>query len=128
MSSCPIPTGHVTFSALAKDGLSCYVVCHQLIRGNMMRKRIINQRAKELTQTDQGWLDLERLERVDITKEDTENLIDSALTPSAEPGWRASQPGEQTVRLLFDEPQRMFVSQVARDTSGLCRSPKIHRP
>jgi hypothetical protein len=25
----------------------------------------------------------------------------------AETGWRASQPGEQLIRLLFDEPQRL---------------------
>jgi hypothetical protein len=56
----------------------------------MIRKRIINQRSKELTQTDQGWLDLERLAQVEITSDDTGHLIDSALTTGAGPGWRAS--------------------------------------
>jgi len=70
-----------------------------------MRKRIINQRSKELASADQGWLDLERLAQVEITSEDAGYLIDSALLIGAGPGWRASQPGEQTVRLLFDEPQ-----------------------
>jgi hypothetical protein len=70
-----------------------------------MRKRIINQRSKELSPSDQGWLDLECLAQVEITSEDAGHLVDSALTIGAGPGWRASQPGEQTIRLLFDEPQ-----------------------
>jgi len=72
-----------------------------------MRKRIINQSSKELSPPDQGWLDLERLARVEITSEDAGHPIESALTTGAGPGWRASQPGEQTIRLLFDEPQRL---------------------
>jgi len=73
----------------------------------MMRKRIINQSEKELSPPDQGWLDLERLARVEITSEDAGHPIESALTTGAGPGWRASQPGEQTIRLLFAEPQRL---------------------
>ena len=77
------------------------------MRGKMMRKRIIKQRSKEPSIDDQAWLDLERLSQVEITSEDAGYLIDSALTTGAGPGWRASQPGEQTIRLLFDEPQRL---------------------
>jgi hypothetical protein len=73
----------------------------------MMRKRIINQSSKELSPPDQGWLDAERLAQVEITSEDAGHPIESALTTGAGPGWRASQPGEQTIRLLFDEPQKL---------------------
>ena len=73
----------------------------------MMRKRIINQSSKELSPPDQGWLDLEGLAQVEITSEDAGHPIESALTTGAGPGWRASQPGEQTIRLLFDVPQRL---------------------
>jgi len=72
-----------------------------------MRKRIINQRSKELSPADQGWLDLERLAQVEITSEDAGHRINSALLIDAGSGWRASQPGEQTIRLLFDEPQQL---------------------
>ena len=27
--------------------------------------------------------------------------------PSSRPGWRAARPGEQTIRLVFDRPQRL---------------------
>src|SRR6185436_17831025 len=33
--------------------------------------------------------------------------IESALLRGNAPGWRASQPGEQLIRLIFDEPQRI---------------------
>jgi hypothetical protein len=72
-----------------------------------MRKRIINQRSREPSPADQGWLDLERLVQVEITSEDAGHRIDSALLIDAGSGWRASQPGEQTIRLLFDEPQQL---------------------
>ena len=44
---------------------------------------------------------------MEVTSEDAEHPIESALIPGAGPGWRAEQPGEQTVRLLFHEPQRI---------------------
>jgi hypothetical protein len=72
-----------------------------------MRKRIIDQSPKDLSPPDQGWLDAERLAQVEITSEDAGHPIESALTTGAGPGWRASQPGEQTIRLLFDEPQKL---------------------
>ena len=72
-----------------------------------MRKRIINQLSKEVSPADQGWLDLERLAQVEITSEDAGHRINSALLIDAGSGWRASQPGEQTIRLLFDEPQQL---------------------
>ena len=42
-----------------------------------------------------------------ITSEEIDYPIESALIPGAGPGWRAAQPGEQTIRLLFDEPLRL---------------------
>jgi hypothetical protein len=53
------------------------------------------------------WLDLEKLARVEVTSEDKDYPIESALLPSETPGWRAAQPGEQTIRLWFDNPQRI---------------------
>ena len=55
----------------------------------------------------QDWLDLEHLVKVEVTSEDALHPIESALLPGAESGWRAAQPGEQTIRLIFDQPQRL---------------------
>jgi len=44
---------------------------------------------------------------VEITSEDPAHPIESAIVPGHEAGWRAAQPGEQTIRLIFDDPQRL---------------------
>lgn len=72
-----------------------------------MRKRIINQDTKDDASANQRWIGLERLAQVEITSEDAIHTIEAALTPGTEEGWRASQPGEQIIRLLFDEPQEL---------------------
>ena len=69
-----------------------------------MRKRIIHQ---DTQSAHQHWLDLERLAQVEITSEDSTHPIEAALKPGTEQGWRASQPGEQVIRLLFDGPQEL---------------------
>jgi hypothetical protein len=73
----------------------------------MMRKRVIPQSSKEPSSADRGWLDLERVAQVEITSEDAAHPIDMALTTGAGPGWRATEPGEQTIRLLLDQPQKL---------------------
>lgn len=69
-----------------------------------MRKRIIAHNAEEDASTGAAWLDLGRISRAELTSEDAEYPIESAVTTMAAGGWRASGPGEQLVRLLFDEP------------------------
>ena len=73
----------------------------------MMRKRFINQSSKEPSSADQDWLDLERLTQVEITSEDPGHPVESALATGGGPGWLAGESGEQTIRLLFDEPQAL---------------------
>jgi hypothetical protein len=72
-----------------------------------MRKRIIGQGLGEVAAAEPGWMDLEGLAQVEITSEDVDFSIESALIPGTSSGWRAAQPGEQTIRLLFDEPRRL---------------------
>jgi len=72
-----------------------------------MRKHIIGHGPRDVSAAEQGWLDLERLAQVEITSEDGDYPIESALIPGTGVGWRAAQPGEQTIRLLFDEPLRL---------------------
>lgn len=72
-----------------------------------MRKRVIGHGPREVSAVEPGWLDLERLAQVEITSEASDYPIESALIPGPGSGWRAAQPGEQTIRLLFDEPLRL---------------------
>ena len=72
-----------------------------------MRKRIINQGVEGVSTADKNWLDLEGLAQAEVSSEDAAHPIESALIPNTGSGWRAAQPGKQTVRLLFDKPQKI---------------------
>ena len=69
-----------------------------------MRKKTIDQISEGISLAGQKWLDLERLAQVEVTSESAAHPIESALIPDTGPGWRAARPGEQTIRVLFDEP------------------------
>lgn len=72
-----------------------------------MRKRIIGHGPGEVEAAEPGWMDLERLTQVEVTSEDVDHPIESALIPGTGSGWRASQPGEQTIRLRCDAPLKL---------------------
>jgi hypothetical protein len=73
-----------------------------------MRKRLITPISKDAPQLDEGWLDLERAAVVEVTSEDKDYPVEAALVSGEMLGWRAGSPGTQTIRLIFDEPQRLI--------------------
>jgi hypothetical protein len=72
-----------------------------------MRKQIFSTNTPETPSAEHGWLDLERLARVELSSEDPAHPVEAALIPGDTRGWQAAFPGEQTIRLLFDEPLRL---------------------
>lgn len=72
-----------------------------------MRKRRITQPQPYSSSGGEGWLDLEPLVTVEVTSEDPSYPVEGALLPGNGGGWRAGEPGPQTLRLIFDEPQRL---------------------
>jgi len=72
--------------------------------GCLMRKQRISSGSEAVSRSGDAWLDLERLAQVEITSESAEHPIESALIPDRGPGWRAAQPGKQTICLIFDHP------------------------
>ena len=72
-----------------------------------MRKRLINPTAERLGTLGQGWLDLDRAAVVEVTSEDEHFPVESAFGAEDARGWRAAAPGHQTIRLIFDHPQRL---------------------
>ena len=72
-----------------------------------MLKRIIAQETQVASPPNDQWLDLGALVHVEITSEEATHPIESGLLPGSASGWRAAQPGPQTVRLVFDQPQRI---------------------
>jgi hypothetical protein len=72
-----------------------------------MRKRQITSTPENAGPSDQAWLDLENAALVEVTSEENGYPIESALLAEQKAGWRAADPGTQTIRLIFDEPQRL---------------------
>ena len=71
-----------------------------------MRKQVMRARPPDQW-PDETWLNLERIAQAELTSEDAAHPIESALLQGNGAGWRAAEPGAQTIRLLFDEPQRL---------------------
>ena len=72
-----------------------------------MRKRIITPTPTIVTAPKEGWLDLEHAASVEVTSEDKDFPVESALSLQPRQGWRAAQSGPQTIRLIFDEYQEI---------------------
>ncbi len=71
-----------------------------------MRKRVV--RGPQIAAAwDQGWLDLDKLASVEVSSEDENHPIESGLLGDEKRGWRAAEFGSQTIRLIFDNPQRL---------------------
>ena len=56
---------------------------------------------------DEAWMNLDHLASVGVSSEDGEYPIESALLQEGKRGWRAANPGAQTIRLVFDESQKL---------------------
>ncbi len=72
-----------------------------------MRKRVITPIPQDARSRDEGWLDLDLGAVVEVTSEEKDYPVESALISGEMRGWRAADPGSQTIRLIFDQPQRL---------------------
>src|SRR6266566_8952375 len=73
-----------------------------------MRKRLITPIPQAAPPRDEGWLDIERTAVVEVTSEEKRYPVESALVSGETQGWRAADSGTQTIRLVFDVPQRII--------------------
>jgi hypothetical protein len=82
-----------------------------------MRKRLITPIPQDAPTLDEGWLDLDREAVVEVTSEEKEYPVEAALVVGETRGWRAAVSGAQTMRLIFDKPQRLrSISLVFEET------------
>src|ERR1035438_1107579 len=72
-----------------------------------MRKHLITPIPQNAPPLDEGWLDLDDAAVVEITSEEKEYPVESSLVSGEMRGWRAADSGAQTIRLIFDQPQRL---------------------
>jgi hypothetical protein len=69
-----------------------------------MRKRIVGRNDAEPDSPNACWLGLEQITTVEVSSEHPDFPIEGALTGDDTRGWRASQTGEQEIRIIFDTP------------------------
>jgi hypothetical protein len=71
-----------------------------------MQKRLVEPPGQDEV-AEESWLDLEATAQVELTSEDPACPIEGALLSRGRSGWRAAEPGTQSIRLLFHQPQRL---------------------
>src|SRR5438270_5428997 len=89
------------------------IVCFQPIlrrtgaKLGSMRKRLITSTPETVRSRGEGWLDVEQAAIVEITSEQQHYPVESVFVSGEAQGWRASEAGRQTIRLVFDQPQKL---------------------
>ena len=59
---------------------------------------------------------------VEITSEDKDYPVESAFASGEAQGWRATEAGTQTIRLVFDQPQRLKRISVVFEEKEIART------
>jgi hypothetical protein len=72
-----------------------------------MRKRLITPLPQDAQFDRDHRLDLSTAALVEVTSEEKDYPIESALIAGESKGWRAAEPGTHTIRLIFDRPQKV---------------------
>jgi hypothetical protein len=81
-----------------------------------MRKRLIRSDPTDTL----DWLDLTSV-TAEMTSESPAHPIEDALLPGGH-GWQASEPGPQTIRLIFDHPQRIKTINLSFNEADIPRT------
>ena len=74
----------------------------------IMRKELTSPASPSTQASNAPWLDLDRIAIVQVTSEEKDCPIEHALVQEGKSGWRAAVKGTQTIRLIFDKPQRII--------------------
>ena len=90
--------------------------------GESMRKRLITPIRHAAPVAEPEWFELDRAAAVEVTSEETQHPIEGALVRDDKRGWRASEAGTQTVRLIFDQPQNIGRIELTFDENEWSRT------
>ena len=71
-----------------------------------MRKRVLGSTQLPSDAADgHEWLKLQDITEVEVTSEADGYPIETVFDFGAGPGWRATSPGKQRIRVMFDQPR-----------------------
>lgn len=83
----------------------------------MIRKKVIGKTEV----SEEGWRDLRQCAAFEVTSEEAGSPLENALSPDAKK-WIAATPGEQTIRITFDEPQNISKIFLVFEETATARS------
>jgi hypothetical protein len=86
-----------------------------------MQKRLVHAPSQDKA-PERAWLDLEDMAQVELTSEDPAYPIEGALLQRSGAGWRASETGVQSIRLLFHRPRQLERIRLRFDERGAGRT------
>ena len=66
-----------------------------------MRKRLFTSTPQDIRPRGADWLDLDRVAVVEVTAEQKQYPVESAVVAGEMRGWRAAVAGTQTIRLIW---------------------------
>ena len=72
-----------------------------------MRKSQLTRIPQNTPSRDQTWMEVDRIASVEVSSEESDYPIESALLLEGKTDWRAANRGMQIIRLIFDEPQKL---------------------
>ena len=93
-----------------------------MVQLRKMRKRLIPRTSANLQTHGEDWYDLEQAATVEVTSEDKDFLVELSFSIDLRQGWRAAEPGPQTIRLLFDEAQALKRIALVFEESEIVRT------
>jgi hypothetical protein len=87
-----------------------------------VRKHLITPTPERARTRGEGWLDVEHAAAVEVTSEDKDYPVESAFVSGDAQGWRAAALGSQTLRLVFDQPQKLRCISLAFEENEIART------
>lgn len=87
-----------------------------------MRKRLITSSSSSVAAPTESWIDLEHGATVEVTSEEKDFPVESSLSREPGRGWRAAEPGTQTIRLIFDQSQEIKRISVVFEENDIPRT------
>jgi len=92
-----------------KVDITEFIDSHQM-KGEQkaVRKPVVDSAAiYSEPRTEEEWLDLQEVAKVEVTSEDPSFPLEAALVSGKGAGWRAAQRGKQFIRIVFDRPTQL---------------------
>ncbi len=87
-----------------------------------MRTRLIIPTPETVSSRAERWLDVERAAVVEISSEEKGYPVESAFVSREMRGWRAAEQGPQTIRLIFDQPQKLKLISLVFEEKEITRT------